>query len=218
MNMLKSLLLAVVLLIAGTVAFVASGVYNVAADVPHWQITSQMLGWMRDRSIAVRADGIDVPALEDEALVISGAGNYDAMCMGCHLAPGTAATEASAGLYPAPPDWRALGELEPAKAFWVVKHGIKATGMPAWGKSMDDRYVWGMVAFMQRFPGMTAKDYRRLVDASPGHSHGGGETGNHDQHGDEHNRSSFEPIEDPMAATASDGANESDDEHHQHDH
>ena len=51
------------------------------------------------------------------------------------------------------------------------------TGMPAWGKSMDDRYVWGVVAFLNELPGMTADRYRELVEASGGHQHGGLESG-----------------------------------------
>jgi hypothetical protein len=92
----------------------------------------------------------------------------------------------------------------------VLKHGIKASGMPAWGKSMDDRYLWGMVAFMQQFPGMTAAQYSAQVSASDGHSHGGGETdvGGGDPHaghdGANAERSSFEPVDDPMATPARD--------------
>jgi len=69
----------------------------------------------------------------------------------------------------------------------VIKHGIKATGMPAWGKSMGDEYIWGMVAFIDQLPTMDAKQYQALVASSGGHQHGGGETQMHNhegQHGD----------------------------------
>lgn len=69
----------------------------------------------------------------------------------------------------------------------MIKHGIKATGMPAWGKSMGDEYIWGMVAFLNQLPTMDAKQYQTLVASSGGHQHGGGETQMHNhegQHGD----------------------------------
>jgi len=47
--------------------------------------------------------------------------------------------------------------------------------MPAWGRSMDDRYLWGMVAFLRQLPGMSAGRYRAAIAASPEHSHGGGD-------------------------------------------
>jgi hypothetical protein len=98
--------------------------------------------------------------------------------MGCHLAPGMAATELSKGLYPAPPDLT-RHPVGAAEAFWVIKHGIKASGMPAWGKSMDDEYIWNMAAFLQRLPDLGPEQYEALVASSGGHSHGGGETRPH---------------------------------------
>jgi mono/diheme cytochrome c family protein len=110
-----------------------------------------ILSTARDRSIEVRSRDIQVPDLSEEALIRAGAGNYNAMCIGCHLAPGLAGTELSNSLYPAPPNLSKLGvDGHPAAAFWIIKHGIKSTGMPAWGKSMADPYIWGMVAFLQQ--------------------------------------------------------------------
>jgi mono/diheme cytochrome c family protein/ketosteroid isomerase-like protein len=136
-----------------------------------------LLELLREHSIAARASGIEVPLLDEEALIRAGAGNYDAMCSGCHLAPDMAETEVSRGLYPAPPKLALSGIADPAAAFWTIKHGIKASGMPAWGRSMQDTDIWGMVAFLQKLPKMTSQDYRAWVDASGGHSHGAGAPG-----------------------------------------
>ncbi|WP_322617124.1 cytochrome c [Pseudomonas sp. BIC9C] len=160
------------------------GVFNVGADDPHSQPVHSLLSIARDRSIEVRSRDIEVPDLTDEALIRAGAGNYNAMCIGCHLAPGVAQTELSKSLYPAPPNLSSLGvDGNPAAAFWIIKHGIKSTGMPAWGKSMADPYIWGMVAFLQQLPGMDAQGYRALAASSGGHQHGGGETKMHNHEG-----------------------------------
>jgi mono/diheme cytochrome c family protein len=160
------------------------GVFNVGADDPHSQPVHSLLSIARDRSIEVRSRDIEVPDLTDEALIRAGAGNYNAMCIGCHLAPGVAQTELSKSLYPAPPNLSSLGvDGNPAAAFWIIKHGIKSTGMPAWGKSMADPYIWGMVAFLQQLPGMDAQGYRALAASSSGHQHGGGETKMHNHEG-----------------------------------
>lgn len=155
---------------------IGAGAYDIAADVPHWTLTESVLEKVRTRSIARRSAGIDVPALDDPELVASGAGNYDAMCAGCHLKPGVESTEMSRGLYPAPPNLVQRALEDPAAAFWVIKHGIKMTAMPAWGKSMEDRYVWGLVAFLNELPNMPADRYHSLVEASGGHQHGGSES------------------------------------------
>ena len=169
-------LLAIVVALAGTAVFITSGVYNVAADAPHTRPVYAVLESVRENSIARRASALEVPDLKDPELIRQGSGNYDSMCMGCHLGPGMPETELSKGLYPAPPPLAKTGIRDPASAFWAIKHGIKATGMPAWGKSMEDKYIWGMVAFLQQLPKLDAQAYRTLVAQSGGHSHGGGET------------------------------------------
>ncbi len=166
----------VALILAIAITYINTGAYDVAADVPHWRPVRSILERVRTRSVARRSAGIEVPALDDAALVISGAGNYDAMCAGCHLKPGVESTEMSRGLYPAPPSFVERSPAKPATTFWVIKHGIKMTGMPAWGKSMNDRYIWGLVAFVNELPGMTSDRYRELVEASGGHQHGGSES------------------------------------------
>lgn len=159
--------------------FVESGAYNVAADEPHWALTHSVLGELRDRSIARRSGDITVPPLDDAKQVSQGAGNYDSMCVGCHLKPGLESSEMSRGLYPTPPNLAKHPADDPAAAFWTIKHGIKMSAMPAWGKSMEDEYIWGMVAFLKRLPRLTPDEYHELVEASGGHHHGGAE-GHHD--------------------------------------
>jgi mono/diheme cytochrome c family protein len=157
--------------------FVWSGLYNIGADDTHTQPVHSLLQALRERSIEHHARNIEVPDLTDPALIRSGAGNYAAMCTGCHLAPGMADSELSKGLYPAPPNLSRQAVNDPAHDFWVVKHGIKASGMPAWGKSMEDRYIWGMIAFLQQLPTLDTAQYDVLVESSGGHAHGGGESG-----------------------------------------
>ena len=159
-------------------AFAWSGIYNVGADDAHTAPVHAFLDMARTRSIATRASKIEVPDLSDQARIRQGAGNYAAMCAGCHLSPEAAPTEMSGGLYPAPPNLTQV-EIAPAEAFWAIKHGLKASGMPAWGRSMNDAYIWNMVAFLQALPKMDAAGYRSMVAASGGHSHGGGETAPH---------------------------------------
>ncbi len=161
------------LVVIGAGAFIGSGAYNIAADDPHWPLTESVLATARDRSIEARISGIAVPDLDGEALIRAGAGNYDAMCAECHLEPGEGDSELSKGLYPAPPNLSRRGIDDPAEAYWVIKHGLKMTGMPAWGKSMDDDSIWGVVAFLRQLRGMPKSRYDELIGSSGGHHHHG---------------------------------------------
>ncbi|MBM3544123.1 MAG: cytochrome c [Alphaproteobacteria bacterium] len=144
------------------------GLFNVAADVPHGNAMYWLLETARERSIAVRATGIVVPDdLADPKRITSGAGQYAEMCSLCHLAPGMKRTEIARGLYPRAPDLKRGSKLSPAEQFWVIKHGIKLTGMPAWGLTHDDDVLWDVVAFLRKLPELTPEQYRSLVDSAP---------------------------------------------------
>ena len=157
-----------VAIIAAAALAIYSGAYNVAADIPHTQPVYWLLETARERSIEVRAAGITVPGdLADPKRVESGAGQYAEMCAGCHLAPGMKRTEISRGLYPRAPELRRKRDSTPAEDFWVVKHGIKMTGMAAWGLTHDDEILWNIVAFLQKLPELTPDQYQSLVRSAP---------------------------------------------------
>lgn len=192
MKVVKVLLVLAAVGLAGAGGFVYSGVYSIAADEPHWPVTSALIETLRERSIAARADGIEAPPdLDSPERIRRGAGNYDAMCAGCHLTPGTRSSEIRQGLYPQPPDLarpgsghehEVTGPGAAARQFWVIKHGVKMTAMPAWSQGgVDDQTIWDMVALLQQLPGMDGAGYAGLVAASEGHTHAGAAgDGSHD--------------------------------------
>ncbi|MEQ1801875.1 MAG: cytochrome c [Gammaproteobacteria bacterium] len=169
------LILLGLILVTG-VAYIYSGLFNPAADAPHSRPVYWVLENLRHRGIETRVDNIKVPDLTAPGLIRAGAGNYDTMCTACHLKPGVADSEMHRGLYPQPPALATMARpTKPAHAFWIIKHGIKASAMPAWGQSMDDQAIWGMVAFLQQMPKLTSEAYHEAVEQSEGHSHGAGD-------------------------------------------
>ncbi|TBR72123.1 MAG: cytochrome c [Burkholderiaceae bacterium] len=153
-------------LAAGVGAFVYSGVYNIGADDPHTRPVFAVMQTLRERAIQVRSKDIAAPNLDDPQLILKGAGQYAAMCMGCHLAPGRKDSEIRSGLYPQPPNL-SQQRVGPREAFWIIKHGIKMSAMPAWGSSHDDDTLWSMVAFLQKLPDMTPAQYKDMVAKAP---------------------------------------------------
>jgi mono/diheme cytochrome c family protein len=156
-----------------TLGWAYSGQYNVAADAPHWDVTTQALATIRERSIAAHAADLTVPYLADPALIALGAEHYAGMCTGCHLAPGMGDNEMRQGLYPKPPNLSQPRDRSPAQSFWIIKHGLKMSGMPAWGVTHDDEAIWGLVAFLQQLPTMDAAVYAAFTrdDGEAGHDH-----------------------------------------------
>ena len=160
-----AILLIVIAALAG--AFVYTGVYKIGADAPHSRLVSGLLDELREKAIARGARDIAVPAdLNDPKRIAAGAGFYQEMCTGCHLGPGIEPSEMSQGLYPSAPDL-ARTDLSPSQQFWTIKHGVKLTAMPAWGKTHSDDLIWDMVAFIQRLPKMSPEQYKGLVASAP---------------------------------------------------
>lgn len=169
---------------AGAVVVHSGGLLNFAADEPHPSAIEGLIASARERFIADRSEGLQVPDLEDAELISAGRAHYVPMCAGCHLGPGTEDTEIRRGLYPQPPNLAQPaqhagshdhGDMAKSarRQFWIIKHGIKMTAMPAWGTTHSDDEIWGLVAFLQRLPEMSPEEYARLQEpVAGGHAHG----------------------------------------------
>jgi mono/diheme cytochrome c family protein len=152
----------VAVLAVAAALFVGSGVYNIGADDHHTKVVLALIEQLRDRSIAARAGTIDVPRLDGAENIRAGAERYASLCAGCHLAPGVMKSPIRAGLYPHPPNLAQEDVRDARRAFWTIKHGIKMSGMPAWGTTLDDAAIWDVVAFVTQLPAMTPDAYRQL--------------------------------------------------------
>lgn len=175
-TVLKTLAVAAVLAVLGALAFLYSGLYPMGADNKHYQLTYWALETLRERSIAREIRDIKVPSLDDPQLLLAGGRDYNDMCSGCHLQPSKTQSDLNMALYPQPPNL----SLQPAKGlygdanaraarhFWYIKHGIKASGMPAWGMTHSDDRIWAMVAFIQKLPRLTPEQYQILTAPEDG--------------------------------------------------
>jgi len=170
---MKTLMTTVWTLVASAAAvliYVYSGSFDAAADTLESPLTAWIAKTVRERSVAVRAADIVVPQLDDAAMIARGADEYAQMCAGCHLGPGVADNEFRKGLNPAAPELaRVAGRA--ARQFWIVKHGVKMTGMPAWGLTHDDATLWSIVAFLQQLPTLTPEQYARMTAGSAHEEH-----------------------------------------------
>jgi mono/diheme cytochrome c family protein len=159
----------VLLIIAGfTGIFIYAGVYNIGADAPHSKFVYMTLDQLRERAIAHHARDIVPPAdLSDPKRIAAGAGLYAEMCTGCHLGPGMEKSEMSQGLYPPAPELARPSNRSAAQRFWIIKHGVKLSAMPAWGRTHDDQLIWDMVAFIGTLPKLSPKQYKAAIANGP---------------------------------------------------
>jgi cytochrome c553 len=148
----------------GLVLFAWSGIYNVAASRGHFAFVRWLLEFGMRNSVELHASLIKVPELNDPSLVERGVGHFHVGCVPCHGAPGIPANQIAQHMLPHPPELSsAVPNWRPNELFWIVKHGLKYTGMPAWPAPSRDDEVWALVAFLVRLPKMDAGEYRELA-------------------------------------------------------
>ena len=152
----------------GGALVLVSGVVPIKASSGHWPVTAWFLDFAKSRSVATHTLGMSAPPLDDPALLMKGAGHYEFGCRPCHGSPTFDQPRIAAAMTPRPPDLRStVREYDPVDLFYIVKHGIKFTGMPAWPAQERDDEVWAVVAFLQRLPEMDERGYEELAAAGP---------------------------------------------------
>ena len=170
-----TLLSAGILATVAAAAVVYAGVFNVAATEPHWALTSWVLETARVRSIRAHAAGLLPPAGYDEQTrLVPAVGHFAEHCATCHGGPGTKRSEVAEGMYPEPPDLKeAAKRYNQGELFWILKNGIKMSGMPSMA-SDGDEMLWATVALLQKMPGLSDDEYNDMwMQAQAAGDHGG---------------------------------------------
>ena len=168
--MLKSvaLTLAAVLLLGalGAALVLRSGWYHIGATNQHWQLVHTVLEQgMRD---SVQYHARDIAAPQGPQPTASGAAIYRDNCLQCHGGPGVAQEDFAKAMQPVPgPLVDATQRWQPRELYWITRHGIKMSGMPAWEFHLADRDIWSVVAFMQTLPELSAPAFAALIKAQP---------------------------------------------------
>jgi mono/diheme cytochrome c family protein len=156
----------------GAAFFFFGGFFDIAADHPDPSVVNWALIHVRKASIARHATDHPPASLEDPALVRAGAQAYSRVgCVACHGGPGVKPARFSQGLNPPPNLKRVINDLLPQEVFWIIKNGIKMTGMPSFGVDdppVPDQTIWSIVAFLKKLPNVSDEDFKAWSAAPPG--------------------------------------------------
>ena len=160
MKILVGFFLAIAMLAITGLGVIYSGAYKIAATVPHTSIGSWILDTTKRRAIKVQGRGIQAPERFSDEQVRQGFKQFNEMCVTCHGAPGMEPSEVGKGLLPQPPNLvEVVRRWDRPHLFWIIKNGIKMTGMPGFGPTHSDSEIWDIVAFVETLPNMTAGQY-----------------------------------------------------------
>jgi len=143
----------ILVVIVGAYVLLQSGLIPANADAKPGGLELWAAGTSLQATLRNQAPNQTNPVALSSASLIEGITLYGQHCAICH---GTAAGASSAspvakGLYPAPPQLADDGvEDDPdGITYWKIKHGIRLTGMPAWGSSLSDQQIWALALFLK---------------------------------------------------------------------
>lgn len=144
------------------------GAFNIAATEQHDKLTLWVISVVRDRSIAVRATASPPePPLADPQRIKTGLRSYHTMCTICHSAPGRQSSPVRQGLNPKPPRLysKEVQRRSNAELYWIIQHGMRMTGMPAFGPTHSTEKIWNLLAFVRELPKLSPQQYKAMVKA-----------------------------------------------------
>ncbi len=152
-----------VIVVVAAAVFFFGGFYSVSATEQDPGPVAWALIHVRTASIDHHATEQPPGSLEDAATVQAGARAFATRgCVNCHGGPGAQWAKFSEGMNPGPPDLKdVVGTLTPSQLFWVVKNGIRMTGMPSFGAiGVPDQEIWTIVAFLKKLPTVSDADFK----------------------------------------------------------
>ncbi|MCB9782992.1 MAG: c-type cytochrome [Candidatus Omnitrophica bacterium] len=193
-----------------------SGIFNVGASNDPGYVETKISQWTVDNSVSRNAPDMTNPYSDDSEAISVGRDHYRETCVQCHGAPGIEPAEFAVGLNPPAPDLaEETSDLTDGELFWITKHGIRMTGMPAFGQTHDENEIWKIVAFVRELPNLSQEDLEALKSNSEGghhHDHAQNEEENHQNHTMENpHGESVEPViqDETSSATTEDRSDSS---------
>ena len=111
------------------------------------------------------------PEAANEKTLADGLAHWADHCASCHANDGSGDTAMGRGLYPKAPDMRlpTTQQLSDGELFALIEHGVKLTGMPAWGTGTaeGERSTWHLVQFIRHLPALTDEEIMEMEDLNP---------------------------------------------------
>jgi mono/diheme cytochrome c family protein len=152
-SFIAGVLVAVLVIFIGAYVVLQSGLLPANADAKPGGLELWAASTSLNATLRSQAPNQANPVALTEGNLIEGIGLFGQHCAICH---GTAAGASSAspvakGLYPSPPQLAQEGvEDDPeGVSYWKIRHGIRLTGMPAWGATLNDRQIWTLALFLK---------------------------------------------------------------------
>jgi thiosulfate dehydrogenase len=136
-------------LIVGGWLYSRSGRLNFEADQRPSDMERRFALGAVDASIEHRAPDVKDPLPVTDENILAGAHIYANNCAGCHGTPSNSESPFGASFYPPVPQFfKRAPDMPDNQNFYIVQHGVRWSGMPAWNKTLSEQQMWQVVTFL----------------------------------------------------------------------
>ena len=153
----------VVVLLAGF-CYVRFGFINPRADIPVNSFESKIAMPSLDAAVDRRAPEAQNPVQPSDANLVAGMKIYQINCASCHGDIHYPNGMFADALYPRAPQFlREAPDMPENQNFYIIQHGIRLSGMPAWKHSLSEQDIWQVTTFlshMDKLPPMVSEQWR----------------------------------------------------------
>ena len=154
-KILLGAILTLALLLMSALVVTRLGLMPVRADGTHSRLEARIMPAVLHASIARHASGETNPIPLNQDNLKAGIDTYKAMCARCHSTPNGEPSVYGQSFYPPAPKLpEGMAQYTDSQLFWVIKHGIRNTGMPAWGSMLSDEEIWQIVSLLKNSQGL----------------------------------------------------------------
>ena len=162
----------VILAIAGVIgAYVFVKATGLSARATPGRMETAVARLLRAMAVPAAYGDLANPVLSNEESIRNGMTHFGDHCAACHANDGSGNVEMGKGMFPPAPDMRAdaTQELSDGALFYIIEHGVRFTGMPAWGTgSMEgEESSWHLVNFIRHLPKLTPEELAEMAAMNP---------------------------------------------------
>jgi mono/diheme cytochrome c family protein len=155
---------------AGTAGILLARAHGWSARQVPTGIESWIARRARDAAIPVDAKARANPLPKTEENLAEARAHWADHCASCHGNDGSGDILMGKRMYPPAPDMRqpATQNLSDGELFFIIRNGIRLTGMPAWGGSDHNAEdSWKLVHFIRHLPNSRLEERKQMEKLNP---------------------------------------------------
>jgi mono/diheme cytochrome c family protein len=169
---MKSFLLGIiftaVIIFLGGFLFIRQGYISMEADQPPTALETKIAMSAVDASVDRHAPDRKNPIQPSDENLVEGAKIYLNNCAGCHGLPSNQDSQFGHSFYPPVPQFfKHAPDMPDNQNFYIMQHGIRWTGMPAWDKTLSESQIWTVAAFLSRLEKLPPAALKVLEPPAP---------------------------------------------------